>query len=109
MYQMYCLLIGKLSMSAREILERHCDRFSQIILPVTIVQMLYTENVITIEISNEVNTLGGVLRGSPLKALCHAVSKDPGKLRLLASILQKFDETVLIGEDMLKEYSTLFL
>lgn len=105
---MYYLLLGKLSLSARQILERHCDRFSQVTLPVTIVQTLYTENVITMEMSNEINTLEGVLSGGPMKALCRAVSKDPEKLRVLASILQKSEETILIAEDILKEYSMLF-
>ena len=109
MYHVYYLLLGKLSMSACQILERHNDRFSQVSLPVTIVQMLYTENVITMEVSNELNTLGGVLCGDPMKALCHAVSKDPEKLRVLTSILQKSEETVSIAEDILKEYSMLFL
>ena len=105
---MYYLLLGKLSLSACHILERHGDRFSQVTLPVTIVQMLYTENVIAMEMSNEINKLEGVLSGGLMKALCRAVSKDPEKLRVLASILQKSEETILIAEDILKEYSMLF-
>ena len=60
----------------------HSDRILPLTLPVEIVQMLYTERVISKETLDEINRLGGVLGDSPLRALCTTVSEDPGKLKM---------------------------
>ena len=67
--------------------------------------MLYTEGVISKETLDKVNSLGGVLDDGPLRTLCATIYEDPNKLRILASILLKFEQTVSIGQDILEEYS----
>ena len=85
-------------------LQKHSDRISPLTLPVEIVQMLYTERVISKETLDEVNRLGGVLGDGPLRALCTTMYEDPGKLKLFASVLLKSEQTVPIAKDILKEY-----
>ena len=67
--------------------------------------MLYAENVISKETLDEVNRLGGVLRDGPLRTLCATVYEDPNKLKILAGVLLKSKQTVLIAQDLLKDYS----
>ena len=86
-------------------LQKHTDRLSPLTLPVEIVQMLNTERVISKETLDEVNRLGGVLGDGPLKTLSTAVSEDPSKLKLFASVLLKSEQTVQIAQDLLKDYS----
>ena len=50
-----------LSAPVCEMLHREFDRLSPLTLPVKIVQMLYREKVISKEILDKVNRLGGVL------------------------------------------------
>ena len=85
-------------------LQKHSGRMLPLTLPVEIVQMLYTERVISKETLDEVNRLGGVLGDGPLRALCTTVFDDPSKLNVFASILLKSEQTVLIGQDILKEF-----
>ena len=85
-------------------LQKHSDRISPLTLLVEIVQMLYTERVISKETLDEVNRLGGILGDGPLRALCTTVYEDPNKLKLFGSVLLKSEQTVLIGQDILKEY-----
>ena len=86
-------------------LQKHSDRILPLTLPVEIVQMLYTERVISKKTLDEVNRLGGVLGDGPLRALCTTVYEDPGKLKDFASILLKSEQSVSIGQDILKEFS----
>ena len=86
-------------------LQKHTDKLSPLILPVDIVQMLYTERVISKETLDEVNRLGGILGDAPLRALCTTVYEDPNKLKLFASVLLKSEETIHIAQDLLTEYS----
>ena len=85
-------------------LQKHSDRISPLTLPVEIVQMLFKEKVISKETLDEISRLGGVLGDGPLRALCTTVYGDPNKLKVFASVLLKSEETVLIGQDILKEY-----
>ena len=87
-----------------QMLQKHSGRMLPLTLPVEIVQMLYTERVISKETLDEVNRLGGVLGDGPLRALCTTVFDDPSKLNVFASILLKSEQTVLIGQDILKEF-----
>ena len=66
--------------------------------------MLYTERVISKETLDEVNRLGGVLGDGSLRALHTSVTEDPSKLKKFASVLLKSEQTVLIGQDILKEF-----
>ena len=69
-----------------------------------ILQMLYSEKVISKETLDEVSSLGGILGDGPLKALCTAMSEQPMKLKEFASVLLKSEQTVPIAKDILKEY-----
>ena len=86
-------------------LQKHTDKLSSLTLPVEVVQMLYTEKVISKETLDKVNRLGGVLGDGPLRALFTTVYKDPNKLKKFASILLKSEEVVQIAQDILQEYS----
>ena len=97
-------MIEELTTPSCQMLQKHSDRILPLTLPVEIVQMLYTERVISKETLDEVNRLGGVLGDGPLRALCTTVSEDPSKLKLFASVLLKSEQTVLIGQDILKEF-----
>ena len=66
--------------------------------------MLYTEKVISKEILDEVNRLGGVLGDGPLRALCTTVYEDRIKLATFATVLMKSEQTVSVAKDILKEY-----
>ena len=90
-------------------LQKHSDRISSLVLPMEIVQMLYTERVISKETLDEVNRLGGVLGDGPLRALCTTVYEDPNKLKVFSSILLKSEQTVPVANDILKEYGKQFL
>ena len=85
-------------------LQKYSDRISPLTLPVDTVQMLYTERVISKETLDEINKFGGILGDGPLRALCTTLYEDPGKLRVFASVLLKFEQTVLVAKDILKEY-----
>ena len=93
-----------MSTPACQMLQKHSDRISPLTLPVEIVQMLYTERVISKETLDEVNRLGGVLGDGPLRTLYTTVSEEPSKLRVLTSILLKSEQTVPVANDILKEY-----
>ena len=75
-------------------LQKHSDRISPLFLPVKIVQLLYTERVISKETLDEVNKLEGVLGDGPSRALCSTVSKESNKLKTLATILIKSEQIV---------------
>ena len=83
-------------------LQRHTDRLSHLILSMDIVQMLYTEGVISKETLDEVNRLGGKLSDGPLRTLCTTIYEDPNKLTVLANIFLKSEQTVSTGQDILK-------
>ena len=92
----------ELSITACQMLQRHADK---LILPEKIVQILYTERLISKETLDEVIRMEGVLGDGPLRALCTTVSADPNKLRVFASVLLKSEETVMIGDNILQQYS----
>ena len=85
-------------------LQKHSDRILQLTLPLEIVQMLYTEGVISKETLDEVTRLGGVLGDGPLRALHTTVSEDLNKLKVLGSVLLKCEQTVTVANDILKGY-----
>ena len=103
------LLTDELSTPVCQMLQKHSDRILPVILPVEIVQMLYTERVISKETLDEVNRLGGVLGDGPLRALCTTVYEDPSKLKLFASVLLKSEQTIPIAKDILKEYGKYWI
>ena len=66
--------------------------------------MLCTEGVISDETFDEVQRSNI----SPLRALSAAVSDNPNQLRTFSTILLQSEDTVQIGQEILKEYGKLF-
>ena len=88
----------------KETLEKHSESFSQHVLPMDVIQMLYTEDVISKETFDELDRSRGFLTDGALKALSSVVYEDPNKLRVLCTVLQQSEETVRVATDMLREY-----
>ena len=93
---------------ATSILQKHSESLSLLTLPTKIVHILYTEGVISKETYNELEQ-SGLLSDGPLRALSSAVSEDPNKLRVFSTVLLKSKKTINVGQDILKEYSKLFI
>ena len=92
-----------------QILQKHSETLSELVLPSEVVETLYTEGVFSNETFDEVTKLGGSLSGGPLRALSDTVSKDFKQLRLFAMVLQQSEDTVGIAKDILNEYGKWFL
>ena len=73
-------------------------------LPMEVVQMLYTEDVISKEIFNELESSEGLLSDASLKALSSTMTKDSDQLRIFGAVLSQSKETVGIGQDILKNF-----
>ena len=69
-----------------------------------VTQMLYTEGVISKETFDEVESSRGSLTDGPLRALSSTVYEDPIKLRDFASVLLQSEDTVVVGNDILRDY-----
>ena len=67
-------------------------------------ETLYTEGVISDETFDEVQRSNI----SPLRALSNTVSDNPNQLRTFSTILLQSEDTVQIGQEILKEYGKLF-
>ena len=78
-------------------------------LPTEVTHTLLTEGVINKETFYEVERSGGFLANGPLRALSSTVSKDPDQLRVLGSVLLQSEDTVHVGNDILKEYGKCFV
>ena len=65
---------------------------------------MHTEEVISNETFNEVNSSGGLLTEGPLRALSNSVTEDPNQLSVFGSVLLQSKDTVCVGQDILKEY-----
>ena len=74
-------------------------------LPTEVTHTLLTEGVITKETFYEVERSGGLLANGPLRTLSSTVSKDHNQLRVFGSVLLQSEDTVHVGQDILKEYS----
>ena len=98
------LCIDILSAPAFQVFHKHYDKLLPLALPVMILQMLYTEKVISKETLDEVNSLGSVLGDGPFKALCATMSEQPMKLKEFASVLLQCEQTIPIAKDILKEH-----
>lgn len=66
--------------------------------------MLYTEEVISKKMFDEVEKSEGVLTDDLLRALSSIVSGDPNLLRVFCTVLLQSEETVRVADDILKEY-----
>ena len=91
----------ELSDPCSQILQRYSDRLSQIVVPA---ELLYTEGVITKEMFDELESLGGYLVNGAFRALRSTVYKDHNMLKVFASTLLKSEATVSIGNNIIKDY-----
>ena len=88
-----------------QILQKHSESLSQLLLPMEVVQTLYTEGVISKETYDEVEKSGGCLGDGPLRALHNTICRDPNHLKVFASVLLRSEETVHVAKHTLKDYS----
>ena len=89
------------------ILTRSSESLSEIPLPIKLVQLLYTEGVISKEMLNEVESTGGYLTDNPLRALLSAVYMDHNKLKIFSTILLRSKKTVPLVNVILNEYGKI--
>ena len=70
-----------------------------------VVQLLYTEKVISKEIYNKALKPEGLQPSDLLTALHVTVCENPNTLKVFASILLRSKRTVTIGNDILADFS----
>ena len=98
-----------LANEATGILQCHNDTLSQCLInPVKVSQLLFSERCISEETLDKMESL----QGSPdekkttlLSAIHTAISLDHKKLKVLATVLSKFEETKILSERIISEYS----
>ena len=90
------------------ILQRHIDTLSQsLINPVKVSQLLFSERCISEETLDEMEILERSLdekKTTLLSAIHTAISSDCKKLKVLATVLSKFEETQSLSERIISEY-----
>ena len=79
---------------ASQLLQCYSARLSRVVLSEQSIEQLHTEGLISEEALDEVESCGSFLMGDPLRAVCIAVAEDHSKLRDLANILLKSDESL---------------
>ena len=94
-------------MQKKELPNQILQKYSEHLIPMEVVQTLYTEGVISKETFDEVQRSGGSINDGPLRALCCTVSEDPNNLRVLGTILLQSEDTVHTGNVILKECGML--
>ena len=87
---------------------RSSEALSEIPLPIKLVQLLYTEGVISKEMLNEIESTGGYLTDNPLRALLSAVYMDNNKLRIFGTFLLRSKKTVPLANIILNEYGKIY-
>ena len=91
------------------ILWRHNDTLSQCLInPVKVSQLLFSERCISEETLDVMETMEGILnekKTTLLSAIHTAVSSDHKKLKVVATVLFKFEETKFLSERIISEYS----
>ena len=108
------LIIGidskSLANEATAILHCHNDTLSQCLInPVKVSQLLFSERCISEETLDEMETLEieDILdkkKTTLLSAIHTAISSDHKKLKMLATVLSKFEETKMLSQRIVKEY-----
>ena len=95
------------------ILWHHTDTLSQCLInPVKVSQLLFSERCISEETLDEMEKLEfeGALdekKTTLLSAIHSAVSSDHKKLKVLVTVLSKFDEMKLLSERIISEYGEM--
>ena len=97
-----------LTIEAASILQTSIDTLSQCLInPVKVSQFLFSEKYISEETLDEMETLEGSLdekKTTLLFAIYTAISSDHKKLKVLATVLSKFEETKMLSERIISEY-----
>ena len=88
-----------------QILHKHSESILQLPLPTKVIQTLYTEEIISKQISNDLEDSEGYLTYHQLTVLYTSMSENPNQLRQFATVLQQSEDTVCVANDILKEYS----
>ena len=101
-----------LNTEATGILQCHTGTLSRsLINPVKVSQFLFSERCINEEIIDKMETLEGSLdekKTTLLSAIHTAVSSDHKNLKVLATVLSKFEETKILSERIISEYGKNF-
>ena len=101
--------MDSLATEAIIILWSHDDTLSQsMINPVKVSQLLFSEKYITEETLDKMETMEGILdekKTTLLSAIHIAISSDHKNLKVLATVLSKFEETKVLSEIIISEYS----
>ena len=106
---MYYSFLEEMSTTAHQMLQKHLDRLSNVQFPMQIFHILYMERVISKQTFDEANKSEDVVIEDCFCALCDVVSEDHTKIKVVGSVLLKFEQTVLIAKDILKEYSKYWI
>ena len=96
----------------KDTLQSFIEEISQCLInPVKVSQLLFTERCINEETLDKIESL----KGSPdekkttlLSAIHTTISSDCKKLKVLATVLSKFEETRILSEKFISEYSKNF-
>ena len=78
-----------------------------LICPVEMSQLLYSEGCITEMALNKIESLEASLQDKKtnlMTAIHEGILLDHKKLKVLSTVLSKFEETRLIGQDLLSKY-----
>ena len=105
------IIIAGMDSSATEatiILWRYTDTLSQsLINPIKVSQLLFSERCISEETLDVIETMEGILdekKTTLLSAIHTAVSSDHKKLKVVATVLSKFEEMKVLSERIISEY-----
>ena len=105
----YYSFLEEMSTTAHQMLQKHLDTLSKVQFPMQIFHILYMERVISKQTFDEANKSGDVVIEDCFCALCDVVSEDHNKIKVVGSVLLKFEQTVLIAKDILKEYGKYWI
>ena len=101
--------MDSLATEAIIILYHHNDTLSQSMSnPVKVSQLLFSERCINEDTLDKMESLQGFpdeKKTTLLSAMHTAISLDHKKLKVLATVLSKFEETKMLSERIISEYS----
>ena len=101
--------MDSLSTEAIIILYHHNDTLSQsMINTVKVSQLLFSERCINEDTLDKMETMEGILdekKTTLLSAIYIAISSDHKNLKVLATVLSKFEEIKVLSERIISEYS----
>ena len=89
-------------------LQKCFDELIPVPIPMEVSKLLHTEGIISKETFNEVESSGGSLSDSPLRALFTTLSENPSLLGVLARVLSQSEDTIRVAKYILKVYGKWF-